>query len=342
MSERDYERYFNLEGVICNEEIIAEGAYGSVKTGDWHGLPVAMKEPHLWFNEHRDTELGQKSLRDFENEAYKWALCLRHKNIVQFYGLWQTPNGNYAIVMELMETSLRKFLDESKASKDVIPVDLKRSILLDVSRAMTYLHSVDLFHRDLSTNNVLLTSHYVAKVSDFGTLKVYAHKDQMHTDKPGTPAFTPPEAQGNDYSEKVDVFAFGCILLHVLTHIWPDAIGGVEDSEWKKREYIVNELTLEQEGEFGMLIQECLDDVPELRPTFADISGRISQRPHVTDAIVMRIMQQQMDQLRAKEVMVCLVLYTYMLYIYSCCHAQLHTCTRTRKSTCVCVCVCAH
>lgn len=334
MSERDYERYFNLDGVICNEEPIAEGAYGSVRTGEWHGLPVAMKEPHLWFNEYRDTEVGQKALRNFENEAHKWALCLRHKNIVQFYGLWQTPNGNHAIVMELMATSLHKFLNESKASKDVIPVDLQRSILLDVSRAMTYLHSVDLIHRDLSTNNVLLTSHYVAKVSDFGTLKVYAYKDQEQSKCPGTPAFTPPEARGSNYSEKVDVFAFGCILLHVLTHIWPDENGSAEDSEWKKREYLVKELTLEQENEFGMLIQQCLDDVPENRPTFADIAKQISQRPHVTDAIVLRIMQQQMDQLRAKEVMVCPVLYTCNVsYIASCCHAHMHKCAW------VCMCV---
>ena len=334
MSERDYERYFNLDGVICNEEPIAEGAYGSVRTGEWHGLPVAMKEPHLWFNEYRDTEVGQKALRNFENEAHKWALCLRHKNIVQFYGLWQTPNGNHAIVMELMATSLHKFLNETQASKDVIPVDLQRSILLDVSRAMTYLHSVDLIHRDLSTNNVLLTSHYVAKVSDFGTLKVYAYKDQEQSEFPGTPAFTPPEARGSNYSEKVDVFAFGCILLHVLTHIWPDAIGSAEDSEWKKREYLVKELTLAQVDEFGVLIQECLDDVPENRRTFAYIANQISQKPHVTDAIVLRIMQQQMDQLRAKEVMVCPVLYTCNVsYIASCCHAHMHTCAW------VCMCV---
>ena len=308
MSEIASERYFYLNGIVCNETRLAEGSYGFVKKGEWYGLPVAMKETHLWFNDYRDTEVGQKALRNFQNEAHKWALCLRHGNIVQFYGLWQTPAGNHAIVMELMSTSLHKFLDESKASKDVIPIDLKRSILLDVSRAMTYLHSLGLFHRDLSTNNVLLTSHFVAKVSDFGTLKEYAHRDKNQTDYPGTPAFSPREARGSCYSEKVDVFAFGCIILHVLTHIWPDACGSEEDSEWKKREYLVKELTLEQEGEFGMLIQECLDDIPESRPRFSNISKQISQQPHATDAMRVRIMKQQMDQLRAKEVMVCSLL----------------------------------
>ena len=305
----DIERYFNLDGIVCGEKRIGKGSYGFVKAGEWHGLPVAIKETHLWFSEEvKVDEAARKALSDFQSESHKWALCLRHGNIVQFYGLWQTPRENYAIVMELMSSSLNGFLQDKEKSKDLIPIDLKRSILLDVCRAMTYLHSLGLFHRDLSTNNILLTSHFVAKVSDFGRLKEYAHKDSENTHKPGTPAFMPPEASGSHYNEKIDVFSFGCIILHLLTHIWPaaDAKGNKEDSELKKREYLLKELTVDQEEEFFLLIQQCLDNIPESRPRFADMSKQISQRPHVNDAIRRRIMKQQMHQLRAKEVMVSL------------------------------------
>ena len=69
---------------------------------------------------------------------------------------------------------------------------VKLSILVDVSRGLWYLHSHNppVIHRDLSPNNVLLTSQFVAKISDLGVAKVIeADSKKTKTRAPGTVDF---------------------------------------------------------------------------------------------------------------------------------------------------------
>ena len=69
------------------------------------------------------------------------------------------------MVMELMETSLTSFIEKNQSK---IAMKTKSSILHDVSLGLSYLHGsyLPVIHCDLSSNNVLLTSHLVAKISD--------------------------------------------------------------------------------------------------------------------------------------------------------------------------------
>ena len=74
---------------------------------------------------------------------------------------------------------------------------VKLSMLLDVSRGLWYLHThhPPIVHRDLSPNNILLTSQFVAKISDLGVAKVIqADSENIMTRAPGTVDFMPPEA----------------------------------------------------------------------------------------------------------------------------------------------------
>ena len=79
----------------------------------------------------------------------------------------------------------------------MIPIHIKYSIIHDVSLGLCYLHNHDppIVHRDLSPNNVLLTAHHVAKISDLGVAKVIkADSRKTMTKAPGTVDFMPPEA----------------------------------------------------------------------------------------------------------------------------------------------------
>ena len=79
-------------------------------------------------------------------------------------------------------------------------------------------------HHDLTSNNILLTTSLVAKVYDFGTIKVVSplSSDRM-TAAPGTPDFMPPEVLQVDphYGLPLDVFSFGCVVCRVITQQWP-------------------------------------------------------------------------------------------------------------------------
>ena len=75
-----------------------------------------------------------------------------------------------AIVMEMMENSLTTLVKKYEK----IPLYIKYSIVHDISLGLHYLHYHDppIVHCDLTPNNILLTAHHVAKISDVGVAKV--------------------------------------------------------------------------------------------------------------------------------------------------------------------------
>ena len=93
-------------------------------------------------------------------------------------------------------------------------------------------HHSPIVHRDLSSNNVLLTSQFVAKISDLGVAKVIqADSKKTKTCAPGTVDFMPPEAllETPEYGPPLDVFSYGGVILHVVNQEWPKPLHYVMD-----------------------------------------------------------------------------------------------------------------
>ena len=177
-----------LSGVTPNGKDIGVGAYGKVFEVDYCGMVYAAKEIH--------SILVQGVRRD-EFEATKKAFlteCIRsgslaHQNVVLFLGVYDPAAGGQSLlpvlVMERMQESLTSVVEKYPN----IPMYVKLSMLLDVSRGLWYLHThyPPIVHRDLSPNNVLLTSQFVAKISDLGVAKVIqADSTKTKTRAPGT------------------------------------------------------------------------------------------------------------------------------------------------------------
>ncbi|MCG8622751.1 MAG: protein kinase, partial [Proteobacteria bacterium] len=82
-------------------------------------------------------------------------------------------------------------------------------------------------HRDLSSNNILLRGNVLAKVTDFGMAKLGDLNTQAtrytFTMCPGTDVYMPPETVKDDpvYTEKIDCFSFGVIVIQTLTRLFP-------------------------------------------------------------------------------------------------------------------------
>ena len=64
--------------------------------------------------------------------------------------------------MEMMDSSLKCFLAKHEQGK--VPCHFKLPILVDVAQGLECLHGQDIMHRDLSSNNVLLTKNLLAKL----------------------------------------------------------------------------------------------------------------------------------------------------------------------------------
>ena len=149
---------------------------------------------------------------------------LRHPNITLFLGVCFLPDCQLPVLlMERLDGSLDSVLEMVPN----IPLVLKRSLLEDIARGLLYLHkhSPQIVHRDLTAKNVLVTSSFVAKITDFGNSRIVnLQPDQLactYSRLPGTLVYMPPEAfsASSRYGPSLDVFSFGHLALFTLTQV---------------------------------------------------------------------------------------------------------------------------
>jgi len=170
------------------------------------------------------------------------------------------------LVMEKMECSLTKYLITHK--KGSIAEDKALRILSDVSKGLVYLHEeMKVAHRDLSSNNILLAANLSAKIADLGSARVldrpggWSPRAKLTT-KPGVMDFMPPEAlkHSPEYTVSVDVFSFGCVIIHLSTHKWPSPVHvpkGEFISEFLRREKYISEMG---DSYLVSMVKQCLEE----------------------------------------------------------------------------------
>ena len=287
-SESDRLRDLYLTGVIPNGKDIGVGAYGRVFEVECYGGVYAAKEIHSILVQGVRREEFEATKKAFLTECIQ-SSSLGHPNIVTFLGVYN-PGGHSllpVLVMERMQESLTSVVEKYPN----IPMYVKLSMLLDVSRGLWYLHAHDLpiVHRDLSPNNVLLTSQFVAKISDLGVAKVIqADSKKTKTRAPGTVDFMPPEAllETPEYGPPLDVFSYGGVILHVVNQEWPKPLHYVMTdpktgkiialSEVERRQQHMEKIT-GTPADLRPLVEQCLDNQPSRRPPISDVSERMKR-----------------------------------------------------------------
>ena len=283
---------FVLKGVTSlNRKELGRGAYGKVYAVKYCQTACAAKEIHsILIDEVGEAERRQ-IIDSFLRECRQCSM-LRHPNVIQFLGVYYPTGVGGAnrmrlpvMVMEMMADSLTSFVEKHEK----IPVHIKYSIVHDVSLGLCYLHNHDppIVHRDLSPNNVLLTAHHVAKISDLGVAKVIkADSRKTMTKAPGTVEFMPPKSLANSpvYGPPMDVFSFAGIILHTFNQQWPGPTEQVQFDPKTRKRVALSEVERRQQyldkmiGEakvLRQLVEECLDDDPAVRPTIATVCERI-------------------------------------------------------------------
>ena len=262
---------------------------GSSVEAKWEGIVVAVKEIHsIFMNDVSDLEF-QSFKRSFLRECEQ-SSRLRHPNIVCFFGIYHPPGARVpSLVMERLHCSLTNLLE----SKLIVPIGTKISIIKDVALGLRYLHSRNppIIHRDLSSNNVLLSRGREAKIGDLGTARLVDPRRQSRMTKaPGTVDFMPPEALEDVanicYGEELDVFSFGCVMLHTLSHEWPTPSQAViinpdtgivtgGRSEVERRSRYFERIDRSRSDVLIPLIESCLSNLPKNRPSIVTLCDRL-------------------------------------------------------------------
>jgi serine/threonine protein kinase len=162
---------------------------------------------------------------------------LRHPKVISFLGA-SFDGEDKVIVMEYMKYgSVYDALRRPDTRQNILeapPTQLR--IALDIAQGMSYLHSKDVLHRDLTSKNILLDAYLTAKVSDLGLSKIksdavqlsgtfgvrlprYQHPQSLHELNSllfqAIPWQAPEVLNGNEFTLSADVYSFGCILVRL-------------------------------------------------------------------------------------------------------------------------------
>ncbi|KAE9462865.1 hypothetical protein C3L33_05224, partial [Rhododendron williamsianum] len=157
----------------------AQGAFGKLYRGTYNGEDVAIK---LLERPENDLERAQLMEQQFQQEVMMLA-TLRHPNIVRFIGACRKPMV-WCIVTEYAKGgSVRQFL--IKRQNRAVPLKLAVKQALDVARGMEYVHGLGLIHRDLKSDNLLISADRSIKVADFGVARIEVQTEGM-TPETGT------------------------------------------------------------------------------------------------------------------------------------------------------------
>ncbi|XP_064399665.1 probable serine/threonine-protein kinase drkD [Halichondria panicea] len=207
---------------LFKNDTLGTGSYGAVCKAKCDQLLCAAKLLYPVLFQMIAPDLGKEHRHPFRRFEMECAFLSRinHPNIVQYLGTYRDPDTNAPVLlMELMDESLTHFLESSPGD---IPYHIQVNLSYDIAQALAFLHSNGIIHRDLSSNNVLLVAGSRAKVTDFGMSKFTDINGTMTT-CPGTPAFMSPEALNEPpvYTEKLDNFSFGALLVQTTTRQFP-------------------------------------------------------------------------------------------------------------------------
>ena len=202
--------------------------------------------------------------------------------------------------MEKLPTSLDDLLEKHKE----IPLDVKFSILVDVSRGLVYLHchNPSIAHRDLTARNILLDLGLTAKIADLGVARMVSLRPGQvaatMTRAPGNIIYMPPEAVEEEgaarYNTAIDMFSFGNVALFTLTQVFmknlkpatyrdPTTRKLVARSEIGRREEYVQLMyrVLGEQHPLVQLVLQCLEYDQEDRPSAVGVLQQLEEASNI-------------------------------------------------------------
>ncbi|MBI2604882.1 MAG: protein kinase [Deltaproteobacteria bacterium] len=151
-----------------------------------------------------------------------------HPNIVQIYDFGELE-GQLYLSMELVDgRNLRQFINRSIEEKKPFPVEQAAYVAEQAAAGLSYAHGykdkfsgkpLNLVHRDVSPQNVLVSYDGAVKVIDFGIAKAVTNSESTRAGViKGKPSYLSPEQiVGDELDGRSDIFALGIVLWEALT-----------------------------------------------------------------------------------------------------------------------------
>jgi len=236
--------------LIIGGIIIGKGGFGEVYRGKLYGSECAVKQIKL---------SQENSIEKIHHEIGIMG-DVHHPNLVCLLGMCKKEDFVYIITEYIDQGCLRDYLARNTCTESMIIKFSK-----DITRGMAWIHSrkPPIFHRDLHTRNILVSSSGSLKLCDFGLSLV---KGEVFSSNSLYKRIIPPELQAtrdfSGYSAPSDVFMFGLVLFELITKQKATnqiTLGNLDDIRQRSGSTTRKLLNL---------VQECISEDPSKRPTF--------------------------------------------------------------------------
>ena len=263
-----------MNGLEVGDEI-GHGATSVVYRGRLRGKDVAVK-------------VMRQDGKEYEKEI-ELMMRLKSPYIIEVYEKCDV-SGHAGYVMEYVGLgSLNDVI-----CREVLSGGLRMRYGREICLGMRYLHSMNIIHRDLKLENIMVMSvsetcpGSVCKISDFGTARetdisntLSMTQSMTMTSNIGTPLYMAPEilCGQSHYSMKADVYSYGI----VLCGIWNQQIPYSDESFDNVREFLTQitnqghrpSLKSDCPQPYMQLVSACLQSDPHSRPSFEEISSTV-------------------------------------------------------------------
>lgn len=196
---------------FSSDNIIGQGGFGCVYKGRFDDDAFSAVK--------RLDEGCKQAEHEFQNEVDLMSR-IRHPNLVSLLGFC-THGKTRLLVYELMQNGSLEDHLHGPSRGSALTWYLRMKIALDSARGLEHLHEQchpSVIHRDFKSSNILLDASFNAKLSDFGLAITAARCSGNSVELLGTLGYVAPEylLEGK-LTEKSDVYAFGIVLLELIT-----------------------------------------------------------------------------------------------------------------------------
>ncbi len=250
-------------------EIIGKGGAGLVylATNSKTGQVVALKtlRPHAAHDEQFD--------RRFLREMFILQR-LDHPNLLKYLDCGVAEQGAYIVMEFVPKGTLSQVLNKHS----ILPGTTVLQNVLQLSRALDYLHSQGIVHRDLKPANVFMADEHVIKLGDFGLAldQTKASLTVAGMTVGSVLYMSPEQIRGKKSTPQSDLYSLGCVIYEMLYGVPPFKLNDP---------YSIMEMHLESNVRFPderltrrdpasdlarQLIQDLMQKNPDHRPTSAN------------------------------------------------------------------------
>ncbi|KAF5744996.1 receptor-like protein kinase [Tripterygium wilfordii] len=220
----------------------------------------------------------------FDSEVHKFSKA-RHKNITKLLAACKEGNDRLLAYEYVCNGSLDQHLSKPLAWME------RTTVLLGASRGLNYLHESNIVHKNIRTSNILLKHDFEPLLGDFGLPSTQLHHISEGTTARISQYLAPEYGEKRKFSTQTDVYAFGVVVLEVITGIkTTDMIQGEKSLvEWatpllKERRYlelidprIAKSHDVYQLFWMARVTQKCLSKNPKKRLTMDKVVSALEE-----------------------------------------------------------------